>query len=625
MFDSDDMTDDVWTDDETQIEDVVEIYQGSEGGGEVIPDCEPYKDMMKTDDGFFGHAKVDEQPLNPDGDDSTLLDGNIYLTLGIGERHVIEPEFIYPSELIGFTEVFSGETLYGTDFFLENFSQDTIFFDESCFQVYMPRAKVSLKHGDLTRQMREDLHPYADVAEKVRKSEFVLIPSANHSGRAYLIRNVDGQGFIIGGTITLDSDLTEDPDDLEIMEAIAKGESISPPAAKDAKREEDALSIFDANFVRKNKIYYYKISKYNDEQRCFVSWLIHYVDGEIFNWDEIEKMGEHGIFKVAAHDSKDRFVASEKKEIKPQKPFIDEDASIFDPEFIKKHEISYYSLFGGESLEKFDFCYKLSLALEYIEPWSWEKILKVYGKKAFKVCAYNGNFTMIKQETRDMTPAVDQELTNVCTGLGRSLADDPDPVLEDQVSKLVTGMSITAKMLNPEDWRGKSTIIVESVRQLTDDIPEGTFAICQDIDILQVKYRGKWHKIGDFSSVADVKFTHDTDDDYCNFKVFEKEDFMKTLITRLNGLTPAQSKLVELRQESAEEKKLSFDLAASLKKTISKEGQELGKDALVKSLKINEETGTLDIRLSIGPVVKEDSTALIGGAILEMANESRES
>lgn len=110
--------------------------------------------------------------------------------------------------------------------------------------------------------------------------------------------------------------------------------------------------------------------------------------------------------------------------------------------------------------------------------------------------------------------------------------------------------------------------------------------------------------------------------DPLNLTVFKKENFMKTLIARLNGLTKAEEKLVDLRQDESEEKRLSFDLAATLTKAISKDGRTLGKDALVSGLRINEDTGMIDVKLKMGEVRREDGSAIIGGALLDLAASS---
>lgn len=81
-------------------------------------------------------------------------------------------------------------------------------------------------------------------------------------------------------------------------------------------------------------------------------------------------------------------------------------------------------------------------------------------------------------------------------------------------------------------------------------------------------------------------------------------------IQRLNGQTPAQARLTELRQVSSSQKTVQLDLAHLLLTSESVKALNPGKDCLIKSLVVDHHTSTVTIGLSVGEVLKEETEAV---------------
>jgi hypothetical protein len=81
-------------------------------------------------------------------------------------------------------------------------------------------------------------------------------------------------------------------------------------------------------------------------------------------------------------------------------------------------------------------------------------------------------------------------------------------------------------------------------------------------------------------------------------------------IQRLNGQTPGQARLTELRQVSSSVKTVQLDLAHLLLTSESVKALNPGTDCLVKGLSVDTQTSTVTIMLSVGEVVKEENEAV---------------
>jgi hypothetical protein len=81
-------------------------------------------------------------------------------------------------------------------------------------------------------------------------------------------------------------------------------------------------------------------------------------------------------------------------------------------------------------------------------------------------------------------------------------------------------------------------------------------------------------------------------------------------IQRLNGQTPAQARLAELRQVSSSKQTVELDLAHLLLTSESVKALKPGKDCLVTGLSVDHHSSKVTLSLSVGEVVKEETEAV---------------
>lgn len=92
-------------------------------------------------------------------------------------------------------------------------------------------------------------------------------------------------------------------------------------------------------------------------------------------------------------------------------------------------------------------------------------------------------------------------------------------------------------------------------------------------------------------------------------QINNKENGMKRVMNRLNGIGLAEENLVELRQESSEKQSINIDLVSILQKSDVVSKYNFGKDALVESIRLD--GSNIYMRISKGKVIKEDTGAFI--------------
>lgn len=102
-----------------------------------------------------------------------------------------------------------------------------------------------------------------------------------------------------------------------------------------------------------------------------------------------------------------------------------------------------------------------------------------------------------------------------------------------------------------------------------------------------------------------------------------KEATMNTrVVNRLNGISLSEENLLELRQDSGHKQSVNLDIVALLKEASVIKELKLGEEALLESLKINNDT--LELRVSIGKVVREENSA-VWKAIEGLVRSTKES
>lgn len=95
---------------------------------------------------------------------------------------------------------------------------------------------------------------------------------------------------------------------------------------------------------------------------------------------------------------------------------------------------------------------------------------------------------------------------------------------------------------------------------------------------------------------------------------------IKETVQRLNGLTPAQSKLTELKQVSSQQQVVELDLAHLLLTSDAVKALKPGEDCIVTSLVVDHSTSKVILGLSVGAVVKEETEA-VRVALEELLNK----
>lgn len=89
----------------------------------------------------------------------------------------------------------------------------------------------------------------------------------------------------------------------------------------------------------------------------------------------------------------------------------------------------------------------------------------------------------------------------------------------------------------------------------------------------------------------------------------DKENNMKRLISRLNGITLSQENLVELRQDVSERATIQIDLVTLLQSSEQIKKLRLGEDSILNSIEFKNDQ--MFMNLSVGRVNKEDTGAII--------------
>ena len=85
---------------------------------------------------------------------------------------------------------------------------------------------------------------------------------------------------------------------------------------------------------------------------------------------------------------------------------------------------------------------------------------------------------------------------------------------------------------------------------------------------------------------------------------------IKETVQRLNGLTPAQAKLTELKQVSSQQKTVELDLAHLLLTSEAVKALKPGEDCIATSLVVDHGTSKVILGLSEGKVEREETEAV---------------
>lgn len=81
-------------------------------------------------------------------------------------------------------------------------------------------------------------------------------------------------------------------------------------------------------------------------------------------------------------------------------------------------------------------------------------------------------------------------------------------------------------------------------------------------------------------------------------------------VQRLNGLTPAQAKLTELKQVSSKQETVHLDLAHLLLTSEAVQALKPGEECIVTSLVVDHATSKVTLGLSVGKVEREETEAV---------------